>query len=451
MRAPRTHTVVTVVGLVLVGCGRGTPVPEIRPALTGAQPAASGEATASDVEATSPNESAGPVPSPADWPCWRGTAGTGIASGPAPSELSAAKNVVWSVPVPGKGHASPTIWGGQIFLATADDAQQTMSLVAFDRETGQTRWTCPLHEGGFMHVHSKNTQASPTAACDGKHVYCVAMVKDAIWLSAVTLAGKIAWQTEVGPFVSMHGYGSSPVLFKELIIVQGDSNGPGWLAAVNKETGKIHWRIQRGNGASFATPAIAEVAGKTQLLLHGQDKVVSYDPATGDKRWECDGPATVCANTMCWSGDLAFAAGGFPQQNTWAIKADGSGEIVWRKNWKCYVPSMLVDGDLLYVSQDNGVLRCVDVATGTEHWNKRLGGDLTSSPVLADGKLYVVTESGKTSILCSSKNLQGIFEGDLGDRCYSTPTIAGGRCYIRTYSKLFCIGESSALETFGGN
>jgi outer membrane protein assembly factor BamB len=415
--------------LIVGGCSRGQPVAEIRPA----SPSAASSTQTSVEQGLQPVET--------DWPTWRGASGAGIATGSAPGEFSATKNVVWSVEVPGKGHASPTIWGDQIFLATADDAQQTMSLVSFDRKTGRSRWTCVLHEGGFMHVHSKNTQASPTAACDGKHVYWSAMVKDAIWLSAVTLAGQIAWQTEVGPFVSMHGYGSSPVLYNDLIIIQGDSNGPGWLAAVNKETGKIHWRVQRGSGASFATPAIAHVAGKAQLLLHGQDKVVSYDPASGDKLWESDGPATVCANTMAWSEDLVFASGGYPQQNTWAIKADGSGQIVWRKNWKCYVPSILVAGELLFVPQDNGVLHCVDAATGKEHWSKRLGGDLTSSPVLADGKLYVTSEDGKTFMFLASKNFQDISAGDLGDRCYSTPTIAGGRIYIRTYSKLFCIGD----------
>lgn len=135
---------------------------------------------------------------------------------------------------------------------------------------------------------------------------------------------------------------------------------------------------------------------------------------------------------------------GYPQQNTWAIKADGSGQIVWRKNWKCYVPSMLVAGELLYVPQYNGVLHCIDAATGQEHWSTRLGGDLTSSPVVADGKLYATTESGKTFVFRSSKNLQQIFAGDLGERCYATPSIAGGRIYIRTYSKLFCFGDDGS-------
>ncbi len=429
----KAHILALTAGAYLVfmtGCGAGEPVPEIRPVYVAA--GADESATAASLE-----------PADTDWPCWRGIDGTGIAKGSAPLEWSATKNVVWSVPLPGKGHASPTMWGDQIFLAVADEAQQSMSLVALDRQTGKERWTCPLHSGGFMHVHSKNTQASPTAACDGKHVFWPAMVKDAIWLSAVTLDGKIGWQTEVGPFISMHGYGSSPVIYRNLVIVQGDSNGPGWLAAVNKETGKVHWRVQRGSGASFATPAVADVAGKTQLLFHGQDKVISYNPATGDKFWECEGPATVCANTICWAGDLIFASGGFPQRNVWAIKADGSGAIVWRKSWQCYVPSMLVDGDRLFVPQDNGLLNCVRASTGQELWSTRLGGDVTSSPVIADGKLYVTTESGKTSVFRSTDKLEEISASEIGDRCYSTLTIAGGRIFLRSYSKIFCIADAA--------
>jgi hypothetical protein len=186
-------------------------------------------------------------PAATDWPNWRGADQTGIALSDAPIEWSASKNVVWSVDVPGKGHSSPTVWGDKVFLATADEGAKTISLLAFSREKGDLLWTCPLHQGGFMHVHGKNTQASATAACDGKQVYWIAMVKDAIWLSAVTIEGKIAWQTEVGPFVSMHGYGSSPVLYNGLVIVQGDSNGPGWLSAINAQTGEIHWRVQRGS------------------------------------------------------------------------------------------------------------------------------------------------------------------------------------------------------------
>jgi hypothetical protein len=180
------------------------------------------------------------------------------------------------------------------------------------------------------------------------------------------------------------------------------------------------------------------------LLLSGQDKVISYDPLTGDKLWECAAPSTVAANTMCWNDDLVFTSGGYPQRNVFAIKADGSGQIVWRKPWKCYVPSMLVDGDRLIIPQDDGVLHVVEAATGKELWTKRVGGDLTSSPVLAGGKLYVTTEAGKTVVFGSTAKSTELATNDNGDRCYATPTICGGQIFLRTLSKLLCIGEPVA-------
>jgi outer membrane protein assembly factor BamB len=410
-------------------CGSNSPVEEIHPS-PGATAAVPQDSTAETIE-----------PSPDDWPCWRGVKGDGIAVGTAPTHWSATKNVLWKVEIPGQGHASPIVFGDRVFIATADEQQQTMKLLCYGREDGAQQWERQVHEGGFMHAHNKNTHASATPACDGHHVYWVAMVNDAIWVSAVSVEGELVWQAEAGPFVSMHGYGSSPVLYKNLVIVQGDSNGPGWLAALNKETGKIHWRVKRDHGASFATPSIARLRGQDQLLLSGHDKVVGYDPLTGEEIWRADGPASVTANTMAWSETLLFASGGYPQRATWCLTSD-KGAVVWKKNWKCYVPSMIVQGEQLIVPQDDGIVHCVEAATGKEYWNKRLGGDLTASPVLADGKLYFTTEMGKTIVLKSGKHIEVIAENDLGQRCYATPTICGGRIYLRTFSQLYCIGEN---------
>ena len=200
-----------------LGCRRGQPVAEVRP-----MAAISGDAASLEAETAV-------IPHDDDFPGGGERTERGSLEAAAPTEWSPTKNVVWSVSLPGKGHASPIVWGDQVFIATADDSNQTMSLLSYSRTDGALRWSCLLHEGGFMHTHGKNTQASATPACDGQHVYWTAMVKDAIWVSAVTLDGKIAWQTEAGPFVSMHGYGSSPGALSE----SGDRPGRqqwSWLA-----------------------------------------------------------------------------------------------------------------------------------------------------------------------------------------------------------------------------
>jgi outer membrane protein assembly factor BamB len=147
---------------------------------------------------------------------------------------------------------------------------------------------------------------------------------------------------------------------------------------------------------------------------------------------------------MVWSGDLVFASGGYPERSVMAIKADGSGEVVWEKRIKCYVPSMLIDGERLLVPEDDGILHCLEAATGKELWKQRLGGSVTSSPVLADGNLFVTNEEGTTFVLKSGAKFDSVGENSVGDRCYATPTICGGRVYLRTYGKFFCIGDEAA-------
>ena len=194
-----------------------------------------------------------------------------------------ARTVVWQADVPGRGHATPSIWGEQVFVATADEGQQTKSLLCYDRPSGALVWNREIHRSGFMHIHSKNSQASATPACDGRHVYCAFMVNEGIWLNAVDLAGQIAWQQKAGDFRSKHGYGSSPLIYKSLVIVAADNDGGGFLAALHSESGKIAWKIPRERSASFGTPVLANVAGREQLLLSGQSSVISYNPVTGEE------------------------------------------------------------------------------------------------------------------------------------------------------------------------
>ena len=217
--------------------------------------------------------------------------------GKAVTEWSESRNILWKVPVPGNGHASPIVCGGQVFIATADEQHQTQSLLCFDRQTGKPLWSRVIHTGGFMQKHAKNSQASATPACDGQRVFVPFLHAGGLWVTAVDLAaGDILWQTEAGPFVSEHGYGSSPVIWGSFVLVSGDSIGGGFLAALNRQTGALAWRRQRPNdgaNGSYGSPLIANLAGKPQLIQSGAGKVSSYDPATGEMFWRCDGPAQM--------------------------------------------------------------------------------------------------------------------------------------------------------------
>jgi outer membrane protein assembly factor BamB len=376
-----------------------------------------------------------------DWPWWRGPQRNNHASGPLPPVTwSQKQNVLWKTEVPGRGHASPCIWGDAIFIATADESEETQSLECYDRDTGRRRWSREVHRGGFLNAHSKNSQASATPACDGERVFVAFLSQDALWVTGVDVEGKIVWQTKAGPFSSQHGYGSSPVIYESLVIVSGDHQGEGYVTALHRKTGDIVWRVVRGREPSYGTPVVASTGGREQLLLSGQSLVESYDPATGKQLWSSPGPAQITANTLAWNADLVFAGGGYPENSVMAIRADGS-KVAWQTDFKAYVPSPLAVGDRLFVIQDNGVARCLNAMTGDEVWTKRLGGDFTASPVLAGDTIFVPNEAGVTYVFKAADRYQEIARNDLEEDCYASPVICGGRLYQRTSGHLYCIAQ----------
>lgn len=396
------------------------------------------------------NTNAAKTPSDEDWPWWRGIHRDNHATGPVPpTTWSKDENIVWKVDVPGRGHATPILWGDQVFIATADEESQEQFLIAYDRATGTERWETKLHQGGWPQIHSKNSQASPTPACDGNAIFTATARAEAIWISAVDLEGNILWQKEAGPFDAPHGYGSSPVIYNSYLIVQSDNKSGGFVAALDRTTGDIVWRVRRARNDSYGTPVVAHVAGRDQLLTSGQDVVVSYDPATGNELWRCGGPSEATANTMAFRDDVVFASGGYSDTFVMAIRADGSGDVtsthvLWKEQFKMYVPSGLVIDDRLLVMGDNGVAVCYSAVDGSQIWKERIGGAFSASPVLIQDIVYVPDEKGVVHVFkASGKKREKIAQNDLEDGGMASPVIANGRIYLRTAHSLYCIGDSS--------
>jgi outer membrane protein assembly factor BamB len=387
----------------------------------------------------------------ADWPWWRGPGQDGISrENDPPTRWSTTENVVWKADVPGRGHSSPILWGDRVFLTTADEQKKQQLVLAFDRASGKALWSTVAHEGGLPRKHHKNSQASATPACDGQRVYSVFVHADAVRVTATDLDGKILWQTDAGEFRSEHGYGSSPVLHGSLVIVNGDSTKGCFLAALDRESGKIVWKTPRkttGQHGNYATPAVATLAGKPQLLQSGLHETCAYEPLTGKLLWSCTGPAEVTANTPAWGEGLVFSSGGFPEKELLAIRADGTGDVTkshvaWRTGQGVtYVPSPLYHDGRLYVINDTGVATCFEAATGKQVWQERLAGSFSASPVLAGGLLFATNEAGKTYVLKAGPKYELVAVNDLEDGGFASPAICGGRVFLRTNSKLYCIGK----------
>jgi outer membrane protein assembly factor BamB len=387
-----------------------------------------------------------------DWPWWRGPTFDGKSrEQKAPTRWSPTENIAWKTEVPGRGHSSPVLWGKRIFLTSADEKKQQQLILAFDRATGKQLWSVTAHEGGFTRKYPKNSHASATQACDGERLFSVFINRTGLFVTATDLDGKELWKVEAGSFQSEHGYGSSPVLFGSLVIVNGDNPKGCFLAALDRATGKVVWRTERtttGVHGSYASPIVATLAGKPQLLLAGMHDTSSYEPLTGKLIWSCTGPAEVTANTVAFSDNMVFSSGGFPEKELLAIKADGKGDVTktqvaWQKSGQpvTYVPSPLYHDGRLYVVNDNGIATCFQAADGKQLWQERLDGNFSSSPVLAGDLIYVTNEAGKTFVLKAGPKFERVAVNDLDDGGFATPTICGGQIFLRSSHYLWCIGK----------
>lgn len=388
-----------------------------------------------------------------DWPWWRGPAGDGVGqNADVPTTWGADENIRWKAAVPGRGHSSPSVSGSRIFLTTADEDTKKQILLCYDRNSGRELWSKVVHEGGFYKIHPKNSYASSSPACDGEHVYAVFVNNGLLWVTAYDLEGNRAWQTEAGPFESEHGYGPSPTFYKSAIIVAGESLGPGFVAALGRTSGKILWRTPRegtGRHGNYASPIVANVAGREQLLQPGFHHTTSFDPETGKVLWTTEGPTEVAANTASFNDSLVFSSGGFPEKEIMALRADGNGDVsdthvVWRTNkGVAYVPSPLYHEGYLNVVSDGGIATCYQAETGEQLWQERLDGKFTASLVLAGDRLLITNEKGVTFVLKTGPDFEILAENDLGSGGFATAAVCGNEIYLRTGDSLVCVSDTS--------
>lgn len=388
-----------------------------------------------------------------DWPWWRGPLRNGVANpnqNP-PLHWSETKNIVWKALIPGRGYSSPTVVGNRIYLATADKTEETQSVLCYDRETGKQLWKTVIHKGGLSPKgNKKSTHASSTVACDGKRLFINFVNAGAAYTTALSLDGKILWQTKITDYIIHQGYGSSPAIYESLVIVSADNKGGGAIAALKRTDGSIVWKIDRPKTPNYPSPIILNVAGKEQVLMTGCDLVTGIEPLTGKKLWEIEGATTECVTSTVTNGELILTSGGYPKNHISAVKADGSGKVVWENNTRVYVPSMLVKDNFIYSVTDNGVAICWDIKTGKQIWKARLGGTFSSSPVMVGNRIYVTNEAGETYIFkVNPKKFELLAENKLGTEVFSTPAICDSRIYMRVSEQindkrqevLYCIGK----------
>lgn len=387
-----------------------------------------------------------------DWPWWRGPTRNGftIKQSP-PLQWSENQNIAWKAEIPGRGHGSPIVVGNRIFIATADESEQSQHVLCFDRETGKKLWSQKIHQGGWQgRIHARNTQASSTLASDGERVFAVFMHDSQIWLSALAFDGKILWQKKASDFESHWGYSTSPTIYNELIIVASDHKQGGNLTAFNRATGKKAWNTPRPATPNYASPVIYHLDGRDQLIIPGCDQFSSYDPNTGKEHWIASATTQETVGSAVADGNRVYASGGYPKNETVCVLADGSNKIVWKSPIRIYAPSMIAVGGFLYAVSDKGLAHCWDGSNGELKWREKVGGDFSASPALVNGNLYVSSEQGKTIVFkANPERFELIAENQLGNEIWSSPVICNDRIYLRVAHHenesrrefLYCIGR----------
>lgn len=390
--------------------------------------------------------------SAADWPAWRGPTmdGHAAAGQKLPLKWSESEHVQWKTPVRGRGHGSPTVVGGHVYLATADLETEEQLVLCHDRTTGKKLWETVVHRENLnTKGHRIASQASSDVVSDGERLYVNFLNNGAIYTTALDATGKQLWQRRVSDFQVHQGFGSSPVLYQSIVLVSADHRGGGKLTGLNKITGEIVWQQDRPPVANYASPAVVHAAGKTQAVLAGCNKVESFDPLTGKKLWSIDGSTEETVLTAVTDGSRVFVGGGYPKNHTMAIEADGSGKIAWENTTRAYVPSMLMKDGHLFAVLDTGRAVCWKADTGEERWSEKVDREFYGSPVMVDSRVYVTSKAGVTSVFeATPEKFTLLAQNTLGDESFSTPAICDNRIYIRSAKTepsrqeyLWCVGE----------
>jgi outer membrane protein assembly factor BamB len=390
------------------------------------------------------------------WPGWRGPRGDGTClERDVPTNWDG-RRALWKTEIPGQGHASPIVWGDRVCTVTGLPATKERVLLCLDRTSGKTLWQQPVVQGPLEPINKENSYASGTPATDGERVYVAFRVGDDIVVAAHDLAsGKQLWLVRPGTHTGEWGFSNEPVLFKDKVIVDGDSKGDSFLVALSRTDGKPLWRVNRTHqGISYSAPLIREAAGRTQLIQCGDRCVTSFDPDTGKQLWTVDGPSEEFVATPTYSekAGLVFVSSSWPKQIVFAIRPDGNGDVtathvVWRDSKGApYVPSLLVAGDFLLSVDTPGVAFCHEAATGKVLWQEKLGRH-HASPVLVGGLAFFINDNGHVNVIRPGPKFERVARYELGESCYASPAISDGQVFLRGFKHLFCIGRKRELGT----
>jgi outer membrane protein assembly factor BamB len=422
-----------------------------------------------------------------NWPSFRGPNASGVGEGRPTSatwNVVTGENVLWKTPVPGLAASSPIVWGDRVFVSTAvggdplasirtglfgdvqpsaDLSKHSWRLFALDKHSGKVVWDRVADEGiPKTKRHPKSSQASSTPATDGRRVI-VSFGSQGLY--AYDFDGKLLWKRDLGVLNAgwfydpdyEWGFGSSPIIWKNLVIVQCDIQKSSFIGAFDVATGSPVWRADREEIPSWSTPAIFEANGRAELVTQATRFTRGYDPSNGKELWRLSGNSEIAIPTPIVGPGVVIVSNGYtPIQPIYAIRPGAAGDISLRAGqtqnefiaWSTsrggpYIPTPLIYGDQLYVLAINGILTAYDVRTGQRVYQERvgMGGSFSASPVAADGKIYLASEDGDIFVVKAGLKYELLATNSVGEVVMATPAISDGIVILRGLRNVFAIGR----------
>ena len=384
-----------------------------------------------------------------NWPRWRGPQQDGHSTETGFPKKWDKSSVVWKKALPGDGQSVPIIWGDRIFMTTALDRGAERIVLCVERKTGEIVWQKSVWKGTPEPSHTMNGWASSSCVTDGEHVW--AFFGKGGGLFCFTVDGEQVWNKPLGEFPGPWGTAASPILVGELLIQNCDSDGEGFLLAVEKATGKTVWKVDREQQRGWSSPILVDAGGRKELVIQGHTGIRGYDPASGEEFWRLSGTNGRGTPTVTPAdGLIYFVPGRGPA--AYAVKPGGSGDIskthvAWTQPRKGRdLPSPIIIGKfVLIMSMKGGILSCYDSKTGELHWNERIGGTYTASPVAYEGVAAFVSDEGPGLVVePGTEPKVTLCEGlgsDLEEIFRSSITPSGGQLFIRSTKVLYCVGK----------
>lgn len=402
-----------------------------------------------------------------NWPQFRGPDGNGHSDAKdLPLNWSETQNIVWKTPIHDRGWSSPVIFGKQIWLTTASKDGKQLFALCLDKDTGKLIRDIKLFDVTQpQYAHPFNTYASPTPVIEQGRVYITFGSPGTAAIDTKTF--KVLWERRDFECNHFRGSGSSPIIFRDMLLMHFDGSDHQFVVALNKNTGKTIWRTERsidfqdldkdGKPAAegdlrkaFATPQVEQINGRWEMISLGAKAAYSYDPFTGKELWRVEERGQHSASTRPVIGHgMIFYPTGFSNGQLYAVRTGGNGlitdtHVAWRvKRGASNKPSILLIDDLIYMIGDTGIATCVEAKTGNIVWQQRIGGEYSASPVYADGKIWMFSEEGKTTVIKPGRTFEKLAENNLDDGFLASPAIAGKAFYLRTRTHLYRIEKTS--------